>query len=60
MNTARTKELECGNGDLTEAEKAEGWHFCLEWDGMLCHPDSPEAEVCGCPLRKGKEHGEYK
>lgn len=51
MTPQRAAALERGQAELTPEESAQGWHFCNEWDGMLCHPDSPEAEACGCPLR---------
>ena len=31
---------------LTEAEIAEGYCFCVCWDGMLLHRDWPEAKDC--------------
>ena len=48
MTPERYKEIETTSASLTKEEIAEGWHFCLEWDGMLCHPDMPEAKICGC------------
>jgi hypothetical protein len=33
---------------LTPEEFAAGWHWCLEWDGMLVGTDSIEALVCSC------------
>jgi hypothetical protein len=33
---------------LTPEEVAAGWHFCLDWDGMLIHKTWPEAECCAC------------
>jgi len=50
MKLSRIKELECSQAKLTDEEIAEGWHYCLECDGMLCHPDMKEAEVCGCEV----------
>lgn len=49
MTPERHRELE-GNLQLrlTPEEVAEGWHFCVEWDGMLIHKDWPEAECCTC------------
>jgi hypothetical protein len=46
----RRIELEQGTASLNPHEKADGWHFCLEWDGMLVHPDDPEAQCCLCNL----------
>jgi hypothetical protein len=56
MTPQRRAAVERG-APLTDAEKAAGWHFCNEWDGMCLHPDSPEAQVCGCPLRAKHESG---
>lgn len=33
---------------LTADEIQAGWHFCLDWDGLLIGPGSPEMEVCTC------------
>lgn len=33
---------------LTEDEVKEGWHFCLNWDGMLLHPEDREMQCCHC------------
>lgn len=36
---------------LTPAEIAEGWHFCVEFDGLLVGPGMGELRVCqqsGC------------
>ena len=43
--------------NLTEAEIAEGWHWCHEFDGLLVGPGMGELEVCRCipddhPARK--------
>jgi hypothetical protein len=49
MTQARNNELERGGSELTAEEIAEGWYFCrCEWDGMLLHPDMPEAKMCDC------------
>lgn len=34
--------------NLTEEEVAEGWHWCIDWDGMLVGPGMIEMECCGC------------
>ena len=39
------------NLKLTDQEKADGWHFCKEWDGMLIHKDWPESKGCICEGR---------
>lgn len=46
-----------GKGELTEEEKAEGWHFCREWDGLLIGPGDDEREACSCLPKK---HPVYK
>ncbi len=33
---------------LTQAEIAEGYHYCGSWDGLLVMPDTPESECCEC------------
>lgn len=33
---------------LTEAEIAEGWHFCPEWDGLLVGREMGEWSYCTC------------
>lgn len=34
---------------LTEEELNEGWHWCLEWDDLLIHPnDTTEYSFCRC------------
>ncbi len=50
MNKERFDELQNTPGaELTSAEVAEGWLFChCEWDGLLCHKDDPEGQLCGC------------
>lgn len=36
---------------LTPEEIREGWHFCIEWDGMLVGPGMDAFENC-CPHNK--------
>ena len=55
MTNDRYKELQNGTAELTQEEIDIGWHFCLEWDGMLCHPTWEEARVCGCEVKEFKE-----
>jgi len=31
---------------LTAEEIKEGWHFCMEWDGLLIHETWVEHEAC--------------
>lgn len=42
-------------GKLTDKQYKEGWFFCCEWDEMLIHKDSPEAQCCTCRMEKGEE-----
>lgn len=49
MTPERKRELEADESlQLTSEEVAEGYHFCMDWDGMLIHKDDPEAECCTC------------
>lgn len=48
ISRTRHRALEMGQGELTDTEKADGWHFCNDWDGMLIHPSDKEAECCTC------------
>ena len=53
MSEKRYVELSaCMSKELTEAEKAEGWHFCKEWDFMLIHNTWPEMMACHCDGQK--------
>lgn len=57
MTEERWIELnENQSSQLTEEEIAEGWHFCLEWDGLLVGPGMQEMECCNCfePAEKEK------
>lgn len=51
ISRKRQRELEHGIGQLTPVEAADGWHFCLDWDGMLIHPTDEEGECCTCTVR---------
>jgi hypothetical protein len=50
MTDARWLELMDGWGNLllTGQEKAEGWHYCPDWDGLLIGPGMGEMEWCIC------------
>jgi len=41
------------NAQLTKEEIKQGWHFCIEWDGLLIHPDMPEFDACSCEINNG-------
>lgn len=55
MDINRMRELELNDGELTKEEIEEGWHFCIEWDGLLIKRGDPEAECCNC-FEKEKEN----
>lgn len=46
------RAIEAGELELTPDERAEGWHLCWDWDGMLVHPDTPEGQCCTCFPKK--------
>ena len=49
MTPERYRELELDyNLKLTPEEVAAGWHFCMEWDGMLINRHHKEGEACFC------------
>lgn len=37
MSCQRYRELSLGNGPLTDQEKADGWFFDEEYDGLLAN-----------------------
>jgi len=51
MTDERYKECQKGMLQLTQEEIDKGWHYCLEWDDMLCHPSWPEADACDCEVK---------
>ncbi len=48
MERKRYFEVDRKGYGLTDAERAEGWHFCHDWDQMLIGPGMPEMEACTC------------
>jgi hypothetical protein len=48
MNRERYIELNSTGQDLAPEEWDQGWHWCVEWDGLLVGPNSEEALVCSC------------
>lgn len=49
MNLERWAELMNDlSSELTDEELKEGWHFCVEWDGLLIGPCSHELHCCQC------------
>lgn len=58
MTNQRWKELnDAADPRLTADEVIEGWHFCLEFDGLLVGPGSSELKFCKC---WPDEHAVYK
>lgn len=47
MTEERKRSLEEKDGELTEDELYDGWHFCCEWDYMLINHYSSN-ESCNC------------
>lgn len=55
MTDERYREAD-KTGKLTEAEVAEGWHFCYELDGALVnHVGAANTEWCKCLDEDNKE-----
>jgi hypothetical protein len=52
MEHTRYIEVMKDGNPLTDAEVKHGWHLCPDWDFLLIHPDTPEAEACNCKLSK--------
>lgn len=48
MTTKRYAQLMKDGTGLTQEELKAGWHFCVEWDGLLIGPGMPEMECCSC------------
>jgi hypothetical protein len=48
VNRERYIELNSTGQDLTPEEWNRGWHWCVEWDGLLVGPNTEEALVCSC------------
>lgn len=51
MTLERWLEVEDGDSPLTAEERAEGWHWCYDWDGLLIGPGMQEMESCTCKPR---------
>ena len=53
MSLARYWSLMASDEErLTAEEIAAGWHFCMEWDGLLVGPGMEELEMCPQSCRK--------
>lgn len=49
MTNERYEEVsESIDEPLTEEEIKEGWHFCMEFDGLLVGPGMSEMNDCKC------------
>lgn len=58
MTEERYQQLSYDEGhELTKEERAEGWHWCCEYDNLLVGPGMGELRSCYC-LRKN--HPAYK
>lgn len=44
----RQRLIEAHLDYLSDIEKADGWHLCEDWDGLLIHPLHPEMKHCRC------------
>jgi len=52
MTDSRFKEL-MKDGELTNEEIQQGWHFCPEMDGLLANSKEPDGD-CFCHLKETK------
>lgn len=51
LSNARYAELmDSPSLTLADDEKAAGWHFCPDWDGLLVGPSMLEWEGCNCDI----------
>lgn len=49
MSPERYRQLsESDDYDLMPNELGEGWHFCIEFDGLLVGPGMFELNFCSC------------
>lgn len=48
MTSQRYRLLEQGDAELTPEEISQGYHFCLEFDGLLIGPGCSELDCCHC------------
>lgn len=55
MKPERLLELYMTSGELTQEEVNEGFHYCLEFDGLLVGPGTAEALFCHCDIPKIEE-----
>jgi len=58
MPYRRWSELEHNQkAELSQAEIEAGWHFCMDWDGLLIGPGMRELEHCHCILHHKVRNG---
>jgi hypothetical protein len=50
LTDERWRELNDGDGKMTQQEHDAGHHFCLAWDGLLVSPGDVEALYCECGM----------
>ena len=59
MTDERYQELNNDiNAEVTDAEFAEGWHFCAEYLPELIGPGMFQMQFCRCPGVDKKVHNE--
>jgi hypothetical protein len=52
MDNKRYREIENSDtAELTAEEKAQGWHFCPDWDFMLVNSNDKEGEGAACTCK---------
>lgn len=55
MTNERYNQLnENVDSQLTEQEIKEGWHFCIEMDGLLANSNEPDGD-CFCALNSNRK-----
>lgn len=52
ISKERWEKLMASNEALTPDEIKAGWHFCVEFDGLLIGPGMVEMSVCTCLNRR--------
>ena len=64
MNNERYNALMRDEGELTDEELLQGWHFCADWDGLLIAPETiskmsewgDDPNKCRCGMRLVELH----
>lgn len=61
MTDERWSQLfESNSEPITEEENKMGWHFCMEFDGLLVGPTMGEWTSCQCITDEGRAEAETK